>query len=286
MVRMLKMPFITMFLLFLGVFAICLNAQTPEINSRASQFELVRGGFSEISDLYVSPAGVVYLTDSRTHYLYRINVESGEIDSLGGRGTASTQFIAPVGVHATNDLRIFVNDAGNARIQVFDRRFQSMGQIGYPSGIRKQDATTGLHVTRDGRVVFWDGGDDILVGTRDNFEIDELYRPDVTNLGHGITALRSGIGEYLVVDNSGKRVFRYQDNGRYVGFWEWSKPVLDIRSTRNGYVLLTKDEIVALNGAWQPMWRMVHGAGNARVVFQRGSWLYMATENSLYRMPV
>lgn len=275
-----------MFLLFLGVFAICLNAQTPEINSRASQFELVRGGFSEISDLYVSPAGVVYLTDSRTHYLYRINVESGEIDSLGGRGTASTQFIAPVGVHATNDLRIFVNDAGNARIQVFDRRFQSMGQIGYPSGIRKQDATTGLHVTRDGRVVFWDGGDDILVGTRDNFEIDELYRPDVTNLGHGITALRSGIGEYLVVDNSGKRVFRYQDNGRYVGFWEWSKPVLDIRSTRNGYVLLTKDEIVALNGAWQPMWRMVHGAGNARVVFQRGSWLYMATENSLYRMPV
>jgi len=283
---MLKMPFLIMFLSFLGVFAPFLSAQSPKIDIKTSEFELVRGGFSGISDLYVSPAGVVYLTDSGTNYLYRINVESGVIDSLGGRGTASTQFISPVGVYATNDLRIFVNDAGNARIQVYDRRFQPMGQIAYPSGSRSLNATTGIHVTRDAEVVFWDGANSKLVGTRDNYEIDGLYRPDVTNLGQDIRALRSGNSEYLVIDSSGKHVFRYQDNGRYVGFWEWSELILDIRSTRNGYVLLTNDEIVGLSGAWQPMWRMGHGAGNARVVFQRGPWLYMATEGAIYRMPI
>ena len=286
MVKMLKMPLLTMFLSFLGVFASFLNAQSPEIETKTSEFERVRGGFAGISDLYVSPAGIVYLTDSRSHYLYRINPETGLVDSLGGRGTASTQFNTPVGVHATNDLRIFVNDAGNARIQVFDRRFQSMGQIAYPSGSRSQNTATGMHVTRDGGVVFWDGASSSLVGTRNNYEIDGLYRPDVTNLGLEIRALRSGNGEYLVVDASGKRVFRYQDNGRYIGFWEWSEPILDIRSTSDGYVLLTKDEVVALSGAWQLMWRMGHGMGNARVVFQSGSWLYLATEDALYRMPI
>lgn len=283
---MLKMLFLTMFLSLLGVFTPIMNAQSPEIDTKTSEFERVRGGFSGISDVYVSPAGIVYLMDSHSHYLYRINVESGVIDSLGGRGTASTQFISPVGVHATNDLRIFVNDAGNGRIQVFDRRFQPMGQIVYPSGSRSQNAATGVHVTREGGVVFWDVGNDRLVGTRENYEIDELYRPDVTKLGQNIRAIRSGISEYLVVDASGKRIFRYQDNGRYIGFWEWSEPVLDVRSTRNGYILLTKDEIISLSVAWQPMWRMGHGEGDARVVFQRGSWLYLATESALYRMPI
>ena len=283
---MLKMPFLTMFLSFMGVLLPFLHAQTPKIESRTSEFELVRGGFSGISDLYVSPAGLIYITDSRSHYLYRLNPESSQVDSLGGRGTASTQFNTPVGVHATNDLKIFVNDAGNARIQVFDRRFQSMGQIAYPSGARTLNAATGIHVMRDGGVVFLDKSNSNLVGTRNNYEIDGLYRPDVSNLGHEIAAIRSGNDEYLILDSSRQRVFRYQDNGRYIGFWEWSEPILDIRSSSDGYVLLTKDEVVALSGAWQPMWRMGHGMGKARVVFQRGSWMYVATEIALYRMPI
>lgn len=281
-----KMPFMTVFLSFLGVFLPLLHAQTPEIETKISEFELVRGGYSGISDLYVSPAGLIYITDSRSHYLHRINAETGLVDSLGGRGTASTQFNTPVGVHATNDLRIFVNDAGNARIQVFDRRYQSMGQIPYPSGSRSLNAATGIHVTRDGGIVFWDGANSSLVGTRDNYEIDELYRPDVSNLGQEIALIRSANDEYLILDSSRKRVFRYQDNGRYIGFWEWSEPILDIRYTSDGYVLLTKDEVVALSGAWQPMWRMGHGVDKARVVFKRGLWMYVATEIALHRMPI
>ncbi len=280
------MPFLTMFLSFLVVFTPFLCAQSPEIDTRTSEFELVRGGFSGISDLYVSPAGVVYLTDSRTHYMYRIHVESGVTDSLGGRGAGTTQFNSPVGIHATNDLRIFVNDAGNARIQVFDRRFQSMGQITYPSLSRSNTTATGVHVSRDGRVVFWDGGDGRLTGTRDNFEIDELYRPDVTNLGQEIRSIRSGNGEYLILSSTGNRIFRYQDNGRFVGFWELTDTILDIRSTINGYVLLTKDEIVSLSAAWQPMWRIEHGENHARVIFLRGSWLYLATSEAVYRTPI
>jgi hypothetical protein len=283
MVKMLKMPFLIMFLVFLGIVVTQSVAQTTESSPKGIHLELIRSGFSEISDLYVSPAGMLYVMDSQSQYVYRINIDSGVIDSLGGRGSGTTQFNTPVGVHATNDLRIFVNDAGNGRIQVFDRRFQSMGSIMYPSGSRSRNGARGIHLTRDGRVVFWDSGASKLVGTQANFEIDALYRPDVSSLGQDVRSVRSGNGEFLVLDSSGKRVFRYQDNGRYVGFWEWEEPILDIRASSGGYILLTNDELVSLSGAWQPMLRMGHGEGGARVVFRHNQWVYVATENAVYR---
>jgi hypothetical protein len=280
------MLFLTLMFSLLGVITTLVDAQTPQIDTRTGEFEHIRGGFSGISDLFVSPSGLVYVTDARSHYVYRINTETGQVDSLGGRGFGSTQFNTPVGIHATNDMRIYVHDGGNARIQVFDRRFQPMGQIAFPSGSSSLRPGSGIHLTRDGQLVFWDGGAGRLVSIRENYETDALYRPDVSGLGQEITALRSGNGMYMIIDQSGTRVFRYQDNGRYVGFWQWPEVISDLRSAEKGYLMLTRSEFIFLSEAWQPMWRMGHGADTARLVFLRGPWLYMATERDVYRMPV
>lgn len=283
---MLKMPVLTMFLLFLGTSLTRIEAQTPGSSPLHAKLELVRGGFSKISDLYVSPAGVVYISDAKRHYVYRLDPANGVIDSLGGRGMASTQFNGPVGIHGTNDLRIVVNDAGNGRIQVFDRRFQPMGQIVYPSGNRGTEIPRGVHVARDGKVVFWDAGSDRIVGTQLNFEVDALYRPDVSVVGQVPRLIRSGNAEFLVLDATGRRVIRYQDNGRYMGFWQWDEPIVDIRSAGDGYMLLTADALISLSGAWRQMWRIGHGAGQARLVAAHGNWIYLATDTAVYRIRI
>jgi hypothetical protein len=281
----------TMFLLFMSVMVPFLvpsviEAQDQRVESKSAELELVRDGFSGIADLYVSPSGLVYVLDSRKHYLYRLDLSTGVVDSLGGRGRGATQFNNPVGIHGTNDLRIVVNDAGNGRIQVFDRRFQPMGQIEYPSGDRSPVAAGGVHVSRDGRVVFWDTGLSRVVGTFPNYEIDALYRPDATQMGQLIGLLRSTAAGFLLIEQGGMRVYRYQDSGRNLGFWQWEEPMLDVRASQQGYVLLTEREIVGLSGVWQPMWRLGHGAGQARMVFPHGQWIYLATDTALYRVKI
>lgn len=68
--------------------------------------------------------GAVYFTDPATHHVFRLNGCSGTLEltpCLGGEGSAPTQFRNPAGLHIPGHRHaLYVADAGNGRIQIFD----------------------------------------------------------------------------------------------------------------------------------------------------------------------
>jgi hypothetical protein len=259
-------------------------AQVPEggHNPTLLEMEPVRGGFAAISDLYVSPTGVLYVSDRVRHYVYRLDRSTGVLDSLGGRGQGATQFNRPVALHATNDLKIHVLDAGNGRVQVFDRRFQSLGHVRFPSEATQMQGTSGLHVSRDGKIVFWDPGSERLVGTTANLQIDPTFQPTTRQIEVPPRRIRSTPGGFMVVDASGRSIYRYLDNGRYIGYWGGFAPILDVCEYGDGYLILTEDEIIQLSASGQPMLTMRHGVAQVRGMTWRAGLLYLTTDTIIY----
>jgi hypothetical protein len=96
----------------------------PEIPAEIVPFAR---GFSVINAMYVGPSGMVYVIDRRRNFLIRLASDGSRLDSLGGTGSGFSQFNQPFAVDATNDLKIYVADTGNRRVQLFDRRLQYLG---------------------------------------------------------------------------------------------------------------------------------------------------------------
>ena len=85
-----------------------------------------------------------------------------------GIGSSEGTFSFPLSMDAGSDGRIYVLDAGNSRIQVFDTDYQYITQFGSPgSGQREFDFGSGLESTDfagsvavdvEGYIYVWDSG--------------------------------------------------------------------------------------------------------------------------------
>ena len=64
--------------------------------------------------------GRVYVSDELCHCIWIFTPTGALAAKLGGPGDAPTQFHAPAGVAVGNKGRVYVADAGNRRVQVFD----------------------------------------------------------------------------------------------------------------------------------------------------------------------
>ena len=212
-----------------------------------AQVEIIKEGFLQLSDVYVSPSGLIYVVDAMRHYLYRMDPVSSTIDSVGGRGQGNTQFWGPISVHATNDLKIFVQDVGNGRIQMFDRRFQFLGSLAMEGGsvMISESPSVGMGVNRAGGVVFWDEGGLRVVGSTSSYTIDKTFDPDVSQIQIPPSKLRGSPDGFVILDSDGSYVHRYTDNGRYIGFLTGFGRIIDVSLTENEWILLTEEFIVS-----------------------------------------
>jgi len=78
------------------------------------------GEFESASAFTLTPGGQFYVTDLAKNEIVKVDTFGNLIQSIGGYGWNSSTFDEPIDVFAT-DLRVYVTDKNNNRIQVFDK---------------------------------------------------------------------------------------------------------------------------------------------------------------------
>ncbi len=83
-------------------------------------FEGEIGSFKSASAFSVTPSGFFYISDIGNNEAIKLDTLDKVIQKIGGYGWNNSAFDNPVDVFAT-DLRVYVTDKNNNRIQVFDK---------------------------------------------------------------------------------------------------------------------------------------------------------------------
>lgn len=244
----------------------------------------IASGFAMISDMYVSPSGLIYVTDSQRNYLYRINSTNAVIDSIGGRGQSSTQFFNPTGIDATNDLKIYVLDGGNGRIQMFDRRFQHLGSISIDFQHGSENRSVGLTVNSRNEIRFWDGVNRQVRGYSPTYFLDQQFRPNVRSVKYPIRRIRSFPEGFAIIDAAGSYIHRYSNDGRYLGFWSIQGSAIDITYNSEYIFILTENEIqiVSVTGQIESVFN--HNVIGAKHIGITQNFIVVASDTALYRV--
>ncbi|MEN8192999.1 MAG: NHL repeat-containing protein [Bacteroidota bacterium] len=78
------------------------------------------GEFENATAFTFTPSGYFYITDAAKNEVIKLDTLGKLIQGIGGYGWETSTFDEPVDIYAT-DLRVFVTDKNNNRIQVFDK---------------------------------------------------------------------------------------------------------------------------------------------------------------------
>ena len=78
------------------------------------------GKFENASAFTFTPSGYFFVTDFSTNEIIKLDTLGIVKESIGGYGWSSSTFDEPIDVFAT-DLRVYVTDKNNNRVQVFDK---------------------------------------------------------------------------------------------------------------------------------------------------------------------
>lgn len=78
------------------------------------------GNFKSASAFSLTPGGYFYVSDISNNEIIKLDTLNNILKSIGGYGWSSSTFDEPTDIYAT-DLRVFVTDKNNNRVQVFDK---------------------------------------------------------------------------------------------------------------------------------------------------------------------
>ena len=91
-------------------------------------FEREFGNFSNAEAFSITPNEFIYVTDTETNEVYKINLTGEVLKFIGGYGWGSSAFDLPVDVFATT-LSVYVTDKNNDRIQFFDKDLNYLSEL-------------------------------------------------------------------------------------------------------------------------------------------------------------
>lgn len=107
------------------VFFILMNSL---IFGQSAVFEREFGNFSNAEAFSITPNEFIYVTDSETNEVYKINFAGEVLKFIGGYGWGSSAFDLPVDVFAST-LSVYVTDKNNDRIQFFDKDLNYLSEL-------------------------------------------------------------------------------------------------------------------------------------------------------------
>jgi len=91
-------------------------------------FQKEIGKFKNASAFYMNDAGILYVTDSNTDEVYKLDTLGRVLKYTGGFGWDSGEFDNPTNIFATA-LNVYVCDKNNNRIERFDKDLNYISQI-------------------------------------------------------------------------------------------------------------------------------------------------------------
>ncbi len=93
---------------------------TTSVFAQTFLFKGEIGNFKLASAFSLTPGGVFYITAKENNEIIKLDTLSNVLQTIGGYGWGSSTFDEPVDIFAT-DLRVYVTDKNNNRVQVFDK---------------------------------------------------------------------------------------------------------------------------------------------------------------------
>ena len=78
------------------------------------------GSFVNAEAFSISQSGFIYVTDSETNEIYKLDFNGAVLKYIGGYGWSQSSFDNPVDIFATT-LNVYVTDENNDRVQFFDK---------------------------------------------------------------------------------------------------------------------------------------------------------------------
>lgn len=96
----------------------------------AQQYQLKNsiGSFKDANSFYITPGGIIYVTDAGNNELLSLDTLGNILQFTGGYGWSETTFDEPSDVFATT-LSIYIADKNNHRIQRFDRNLNFVSTL-------------------------------------------------------------------------------------------------------------------------------------------------------------
>lgn len=118
--------------------------------------------------------GLLFVSDSTAHVVHVLPLDGGEGRRVGGRGGDAGELNFPTHLAVDGEGRLYVCDAMNFRVQIFDaglRPVRAFGRLG--DGMGDLPRPKGLVVDREGHVLVVEG----------YFDVVQVFEPDGTLLG-------------------------------------------------------------------------------------------------------
>ncbi len=183
------------------------------------EMERLPGTFRDISSLYITPVPHLFVVEQGRDRILRLNLDGQRLDSLGRTGSGNYQFDQPIDIDATNELKIFVSDYNNSRIQVFDRRFQYLSTVRLPRlGNMRNYRPTVLTVNNLGELFFFDEENEYIYKFNFNGGFEQRFstRGDDQILN---PSSMLALDDAIFIASPEQRVVHFMTvNGRYLGF--------------------------------------------------------------------
>ncbi|MFO8029438.1 MAG: hypothetical protein R6U28_06230 [Cyclonatronaceae bacterium] len=207
-------------------------AEVSDLRPGVGEAELLMIGLRDARSVRSSALGNLFIVESGRHRILKADQNGVRLDSLGRLGNGDYQFDTPVAIDPTNELKIYVADRNNRRIQVFDRRLQYLSTIrmprrhGFPSHYRP----TILAVDPSGRIYFFDEDRQQMYRFDSNgqYELDfELFSEEERIIPVSMAIWND---ELWVADRRGELLHRFSSRGSYIGFIYAPEPVRALRT--------------------------------------------------------
>ena len=86
------------------------------------------GSFTAAKSFSINSAGFIFVTDTSSNELIKVDTLGKVIKTIGGYGWQESLFDNPVDVFATT-LNVYVSDKNNNRVQFFDKDLNFLSQL-------------------------------------------------------------------------------------------------------------------------------------------------------------
>jgi sugar lactone lactonase YvrE len=208
--------------------------------------EVLLSGLSDARSVRTSTLGNIFVVETGRHRILKLDREGIRVDSVGRLGNGDYQFDVPVAMDPTNELKIYVADRNNRRIQVFDRRLQYLSTLHMPqrAGLPSRYLPAKLTVDPSGNIYFFDEDRHVMYrfDSHGQYELDfELFGEDGRIVP---VAMAMHDDELWVAGQRGELIHRFTSRGSYLGFVYAPEPVRSLRSAAGSVWMIGPGNII------------------------------------------